>query len=211
MRLALLAVAACLGLSGCATIKSWFAPSTPPARAEQPDESPRRAARPEAPAAPRAAPPDPDPAPAAPRATPPAPATPRAAPPAPPTPRAAPPAPVTPRAAPPAPAAPRPPDPGPSSPAPPPDVPPPVLSPVLSAVDEQKLRADAQRRIDGAEERLRQVDAAKLASSEQDSLLTVQSFLDKARAALQTQDVQRAFTLADKAYLLAEELAGRPR
>jgi hypothetical protein len=197
VRLALLAIAACLGLSGCATIKSWFAPSAPPARAEQPDESLRRAAHPEAPAAPRAAPP--------------VPAAPQPAPPAPPTPRAAPPVPATPRAAPSAPAPPRPSEPGPAAPAPPSDVSPPVLSPVLSPVDEQKLRAEAQRRIDGAERRLRQVDAAKLASSEQDSLQTVQSFLDKARAALQTQDVQRAFTLADKAYLLADELAGRPR
>jgi hypothetical protein len=86
-----------------------------------------------------------------------------------------------------------------------------VLSPVLSAVDEQKLRADAQQRIDGAQQRLRQIDPAKLASSQQDSLQTVQSFLDKAREALQAQDVQRAFTLADKAYLLADELAKRPR
>jgi hypothetical protein len=78
-------------------------------------------------------------------------------------------------------------------------------------VDEQRLRADAQRRIDGAQQRLRQIDPAKLASSQQDSLQTVQSFLDKAREALQAQDVQRAFTLADKAYLLADELAKRPR
>jgi hypothetical protein len=86
-----------------------------------------------------------------------------------------------------------------------------VLSPVLSAVDEQKLRADAQWRIDGAQQRLRQIDPAKLASSQQDSLQTVQSFLDKAREALLAQDVQRAFTLADKAFLLADELAKRPR
>jgi len=185
VRLAVLVVAACLGLTGCATIKSWFVPSTPPpparaeqpdeslrrtegppARAEQPDESLRRTERPQAPAAPRVAPPPP--------------------------------------------AAPRPPAQAPAPP-PPPDVPPPVLSPVLSAVDEQKLRAEAQQRIDGAEQSLRQVDPAKLASGQQDSLLTVQSFLDKARAALQTQDVQRAFTLADKAYLLADELAKLPR
>jgi hypothetical protein len=162
VRLALLVVAACLGLTGCATIKSWFAPSTPAAGVEQPEERSRRA--------------DPPPASSPPRAAPPRPGTPAPAPP---------PAPV--------------------------EALPPVLSPVLSAVDEQKLRAEAQQRIDGAEQRLRQVDPAKLASSQQDSLQTVQSFLDKARAALQTQDVQRAFTLADKAYLLADELARRPR
>jgi hypothetical protein len=86
-----------------------------------------------------------------------------------------------------------------------------VLSPVLSAADEQKLRADTQQRLDGTEQRLRQIDPAKLASAQQDSLRTVQSFLDKAREALQAKDIQRAFTLADKAYVLADELTKRPR
>lgn len=167
MRLALLLAAACLGLTGCATIKSWFAPMTPPARVEQPDESARRGPPAPAPAAPRAAPPPPR--------------------------------------------GPRPPAPAPGGPPPAPEVTPPVLSPVLSAVDEQKLRAETQQRIDGAEQRLRQIDPAKLASGQQDSLRTVQSFLDKAREALRAQDVQRAFTLADKAYLLADELTRRPR
>jgi len=200
VRLALLLAAACLGLTGCATIKGWFAPSdlparaeqpdeallwgapplapsTPPARAEQPDEALRRTVRPQAPAAPRTAPPRP-----------PAPAPPR------------PPAPVP--AAPP-----------PALDVPPPalDVPPPVLSPVLSAVDEQRLRAETQQRIDGTEQRLRQIDPAKLASAQLDSLQTVQSFLDKAREAVQAQDIQRAYTLADKAYLLADELSRHPR
>ncbi len=167
MRLALLLAAACLGLTGCATIQSWFAPSAPPAQAEQPDESARREARPPAPAAPRAAPP--------------------------------------------APVAPRPPAPGPAPPPPAPDVSPPVLSPVLSAVDEQRLRAETQQRVDGAEQRLRQIDPAKLTAGQQDSLRTVKSFLDKAREAVQAQDIQRAYTLADKAFLLADELTRRPR
>jgi len=202
VRLALLLAAACLGLTGCATIQSWFAPSAPPAQAEQPDESARREARPPAPAAPRAAPP----APVAPR-----PPTPGPAPP-PPAPDVSPPvlSPV-PRAAPPAPVAPRPPAPGPSAPTPAPDVSPPVLSPVLSAVDEQRLRAETQQRVDGTEQRLRQIDPAKLTAGQQDSLRTVKSFLDKAREAVQTQDIQRAYTLADKAFLLADELTRRPR
>jgi predicted lipid-binding transport protein (Tim44 family) len=162
VRLALLVVTACLGLTGCATITRWFAPTTPPARTEEPEERARRAVPPLTSSPPSAAPPRPSTA----------------------------------------------------APAPPPvpaNTPPPVLSPVLSAVDERRLRAEAQQRIDGAEQRLRQIDQAKLASSQQDSLQTVQSFLDKAREALLAQDVQRAFTLADKAYLLADDLAKRPR
>ncbi len=165
MRLALLLAAACLSLTGCATIKGWVALLTPPARVEQPDESLRRTT----------------------------------------------PAQAAPRTAPAAPAAPRPPAPSPAAPTPAPDVSPPVLSPVLSAVDEQRLRAETQQKIDGAEQRLRQIDPAKLASGQQDSLRTVQSFLDKAREAVQAQDIQRAYTLADKAYLLADELTRHPR
>jgi type IV secretory pathway VirB10-like protein len=174
VRLALLAVAACVGLTGCATIGSWFAPSTPPqpARAEQPEEPARRVSPP---------------------------------------PTASPPVSSPPRAAPPVLGPPRPATPAPAPPPVPVEAPPPVLSPVLSAVDEQRLRAEAQQRIDGAEQRLRQIDQAKLGAAQQDSLQTVQSFLDKARETVQTQDVQRAFTLADKAYLLADELVKRPR
>ena len=197
MRLALLLAAACLGLTGCATIKGWFAPSDLPARAEQPDEALLWGAPPLAPATPPARAEQPDEAlrrterPQAPRTAPPRP---------------------------PAPAPPRPPAPVPAAPppaldVPPPalDVPPPVLSPVLSAVDEQRLRAETQQRIDGTEQRLRQIDPAKLASAQLDSLRTVQSFLDKAREAVQAQDIQRAYTLADKAYLLADELSRHPR
>jgi len=191
MRLALLLFAACLSLAGCATIKGWFE-SPPP-----PDEVPAaptvmvvppvQIEQPEEPAL---------------KQTPRAPVSP---------PRAMPPVPEPKRPS--ALPAPRPASPAPA-PAPPaprvtPEPPPLVLSPVLSAMDEQKLRADTQQRIDGAAQRLRQIDTAKLASGEQDSLQTVQSFLDKAREALQAQDFQRAFTLADKAYLLADELAKR--
>ena len=188
MRVALLLLVAGLGLTGCATIKGWFAPPPP----EEVQLSPATVAAPILPTGPPEEP--------ALQQTPPAPVSP---------PRAAPPAPEPRR-----PVAPRPPvaTPAPAPAPPPPRVipdPPPVLSPVLSAVDEQKLRADTQQRIEGAAQRLRQIDAAKLVSSEQDSLQTVQSFLDKAREALQAQDFQRAFTLADKAYLLADELAKR--
>src|SRR5262249_60363884 len=62
----------------------------------------------------------------------------------------------------PLPSAPRPP----ASPPPPsrvtPEPAPPVLSPVLSAVDEQKLRADTQQRIDRTAQRLRQIGPSKL-------------------------------------------------
>ena len=187
MRVVALLVAACLGLTACATIKGWFK-SPPP---EEVQLAPSVVAAPVLPVVP---PEDPAleqtaPSPVAPaRTVPPTPEPRRPAPPRPPAATPAPPPPAPARVIP---------------------DPPPVLSPVLSAVDEQKLRADTQQRIDGAANRLRQIDPAKLASGEQDSLQTVQSFLEKAREALQAQDFQRAFTLADKAYLLADELSKR--
>jgi len=184
VRLLPLLLAACLGLTGCATIKGWFSPSPPE----------------EVKAIPAAAVPVVEAPPAEERALP-APATEPVAPP-----RAVPPAPEPRR---PLPSAPRPPSPPPPSPRVTPEPAPSVLSPVLSAVDEQKLRADTQQRIDRTTQRLRQIDPTKLASADQDSLQTVQSFLEKAREALQAQDIQRAFTLADKAYLLADELTKR--
>ena len=189
MRVVVLLVAACLGLTGCATIKGWFK-SPPP---EEVQLAPAVVAAPVLPV-------DPPEEPAL-QQTPPSPASPA-------SPARAAPLPPEPRR----PVAPRPPAATPA-PAPPParviPDPPPVLSPVLSAVDEQKLRADTQQRIEGTSQRLRQIDPAKLPSGEQDSLQTVQSFLEKAREALQAQDFQRAFTLADKAYLLADELSKR--
>ena len=184
MRLLPLLLAACLGLTGCATIKDWFSPSSPE----------------EGKAAPTAPVPVVEASPAEEPALP-APATEPVAPP-----RAVPPAPEPRR---PLPSAPRPPSPPPAPQRVTPEPAPSVLSPVLSAVDEQKLRADTQQRIDRTTQRLRQIDPTKLASADQDSLQTVQSFLEKAREALQAQDIQRAFTLADKAYLLADELTKR--
>ena len=178
MRLALLLATVCVGLTGCATVKGWFTPAPPVTEAAPPVQVEQPEERGLGESFPSAV--------NAPRMGPPSPDPPRA---------------VVPR-----PVAPRPPAPTLAVPTPPVEPPPRVLSPVLSAVDEQKLRADTQQRIDGTEQRLRQIDAAKLASNDLENLQTVQSFLDKAREALQTQDVQRAFTLADKAYLLADDL-----
>jgi outer membrane biosynthesis protein TonB len=189
MRLAILLFAACLGLAGCATIKDWFGSAPPDDPPAAPAVMVAPAVQPEQPEEPAL------------RQTSPAPVSP---------PRAVPPAPEPRRPSlPPAPRPAAPTPPPPPAPRVTPDPPPPVLSPVLSAVDEQKMRADTQQRIDRAAQRVRQIDAAKLASGEQDSLQTVQSFIDKAREALQAQDIQRAFTLADKAYLLADELSKR--
>jgi hypothetical protein len=81
-----------------------------------------------------------------------------------------------------------------------------VLAPHVSSEDERRIQSETQRRIDGTERLMRHIDQGRLGEDQQRNLLTVQSFLTKAREALSERDMQRAMTLADKAYLLADEL-----
>lgn len=85
--------------------------------------------------------------------------------------------------------------------------PPPVLSTQVSLEEEKRIQDRTQRRIDGTERLLRQIDGRRLAGDQQQNLSTIHSFLAKAKEALTVRDVQRAYTLADKAYLLADELS----
>jgi hypothetical protein len=129
------------------------------------------------------------------------------------------PAPAPPRPAPPAPLATPPPPTPPPPPAPAPAPPrsaaiprePQVLAPQASAEEEQRLKAQAERRIEGTEKLVQRIDPARLPREQQENYRTIQSFLVKAREALSTRDVQRAFTLADKAYVLADEMSKAPR
>lgn len=89
---------------------------------------------------------------------------------------------------------------------PPPPPPPAVLSPQVGSEEERRLQRDTQSRIDRTERLLSQVDPKRLAGQQQENYETIRSFLAKAKEALYSRDVQRAMTLADKAYLLANEL-----
>jgi hypothetical protein len=92
-----------------------------------------------------------------------------------------------------------------------PSLPAPVLTPQASAEDEQRIKSQAERRIEGTEKLVQKIDPSRLVREQRENYSTIQSFLAKAREALSTRDVQRAFTLADKAYLLADELSKGPR
>jgi len=98
----------------------------------------------------------------------------------------------------------------PAPPAPTPSVPaqtaPSKLAPQLSQAEEERLRRDATTRIDATERIVRQIADRRLGADQQETLSTIQSFVDKARQALGTQDLQQAFTLADKAEALARDL-----
>ena len=96
-------------------------------------------------------------------------------------------------------AAPPPPEPSPSP-------PPPVLSPQVSTEEDARLRGDAQNRMTGTETLLRQVNSKKLAGQQQENFRIIESLLASAKDALYARDTQRARTLAEKAFLLAEDL-----
>jgi len=176
-------------LGGCASVSDLFlpAPAMPSPRAATVDEEPATAPRP-APASREPAPGPAKPVPPPPTAREPQSPTP---------PPAAPAAPVPPpRTA----AIPR-----------EPNVPPPVLAPQASAEEEQRIKSQAERRIEGTERIVQKIDPSRLVREQRENYLTIQSFLSKAKEALSARDVQRAFTLADKAYLLADELSKAPR
>ena len=97
------------------------------------------------------------------------------------------------------------PPPAPPPPVPPAPPPPRVLSPQLQ--DEDRVQRETQSRIDGTERLIRQIDQRKLVGDQQQNFLTIQSFLVKAKEAISARDVERAFTLADKAYILATDLS----
>ena len=183
------ALALVVVLSGCASAGrvAFPAPSPPPVRSVEVAGVPAPAVAP--PPARVTPPPDLPPAPV------------------PPPPPAAPSRPVPPVAAVPPPPAIAPPPPVPVPPTAPSPAPPPrVLAPQVSSQDERKIQTETQRRIERTERLVRQIDQRRLAADQQENLLTVQSFLTKAREALTERDVQRALTLADKAYLLADQL-----
>jgi|SRR5262249_44165519 len=87
-----------------------------------------------------------------------------------------------------------------------PSPPPPVLSPQVSSEEEARIRGDAQNRMNGTETLLRQVDSKKLGGQQQENVRIIESLLASAKDALYARDTQRARTLAEKAYLLAEDL-----
>ncbi len=82
----------------------------------------------------------------------------------------------------------------------------PVLSPDVSPEEAERLHREAQARIDATEELVRPLDGKALPPDQAEIYSTIQSFLAKAKEALQRRDLQRAVTLADKARILANEL-----
>lgn len=77
----------------------------------------------------------------------------------------------------------------------------------MSPAQEDKLQHQAEARIRETEEIVRRIDPGKLAGDRQETLSLVLSFLIRGKRALANREFERAFNLADKAFLLARELS----
>lgn len=83
----------------------------------------------------------------------------------------------------------------------------PKLSPQVGREKEDQMKHEAESKIEGAERLFGQIDQETLGQDQQEIFSTIRTFLSKAKEALSIKDFLRAFNLADKAQVLAEELA----
>jgi hypothetical protein len=84
----------------------------------------------------------------------------------------------------------------------------PVIAPELSAGQLKAARVETQHSLDIAESNLARTQGKQLNPAEEDLASKVRGFMDSAREAMRNADWPRARTLAKKAEVLSEQLAG---
>ena len=83
----------------------------------------------------------------------------------------------------------------------------PKLLPQVGGEKEDQMKHEAEAKIEGTEQLFSRIDQETLGQDQQEIFSTIRVFLSKAKEALSIKDFLRAFNLADKAQVLAEELA----
>lgn len=86
-----------------------------------------------------------------------------------------------------------------------------TLSPQVGRAEEKQLKQEAEAKIEDAENVVKHINRKTLATDQQEILSTIQNFLSKAKKALTIKDFSRAYNLANKALILAQELSGTIR
>jgi hypothetical protein len=81
------------------------------------------------------------------------------------------------------------------------------IVPGMSPAEATRQRQNAERLLGSTDERLKQLAGRTLNAHQQETVGQIRNYTDGARLALKEGDVQRASTLAQKAHLLAEDLA----
>jgi hypothetical protein len=81
------------------------------------------------------------------------------------------------------------------------------IVPGIAPAEATRQRQNAGRFLGSADDQLKQLAGRTLNTQQQETVGQIHNYMDGARSALKEGDVQRASTLAEKAHLLAEDLA----
>ena len=81
------------------------------------------------------------------------------------------------------------------------------IAPDMTPEESTRERQRAMQSLDSADGRLRLLASRELSSQQRETVAQVHNYMNGAHSALKTGDVRRANILAEKAYLLADDLA----
>ena len=80
------------------------------------------------------------------------------------------------------------------------------IAPGMTPAEAASMRKNAEQLLSSTEGRLQQLAGRKLDAQPQETLGQIHNYMDGARSALQEGDLRRANTMAQKAFLLADDL-----
>ncbi len=81
------------------------------------------------------------------------------------------------------------------------------IVPGMTPAEATRQRQNAERLLGSTDDQLKQLAGRSLDAQRQETAGQIRNYVEGARSALKEGDVQRASTLAEKAHLLAEDLA----
>ncbi len=81
------------------------------------------------------------------------------------------------------------------------------IAPGMTPAEAARQRQNAEQWLASADDQLKQLAGRTLDARQQETAGQIRNYMDGARSALKEGDVHRANTLAEKAHLLAEDLA----
>lgn len=83
-----------------------------------------------------------------------------------------------------------------------------ALSPGLSQQQASQQLQKTNEKLSQTDANLKQISNRQLSAAQQDTVNQIKTYMEQAKTAASSGDVQRAYNLANKAHLLAEELVG---
>lgn len=77
----------------------------------------------------------------------------------------------------------------------------------MTPAEATRQRQNAERLLSASDDQLKQLAGRTLGAQQQETVGQIRNYMEGARSALKEGDVRRASTLAEKAHLLAKDLA----